>query len=510
MTPSGLPAAIVLPPLFGGLVVVLCALRHPGRARVLAMTAAAGSTAAAALALARCARGEVLTYAFGSWAAPFGIVYQVDALSAVMALLVAAVAVGVFLYAGPSVSAELPHQEPAFFATSSLLLAALLGMVVTGDLFNLYVFLEIASITAYTLIGAGGGAAALASLRYLILGTVGASFYLLGLAYLFAMTGTLNMADMAQRLPAVGDSPALLVALAFIVTGFGLKMAFFPLHAWLPDAYSYAPSAATAFLAAVMTKVNAFALLRVLYGVLWPSLAPLALPLAPLLGWAAAVAILAGSVMALAQTDIKRLLAYSSVSHLGYIGLGIALGNGNGLIGAMLHIVAHAITKCCLFLVAGGVEYRHGRAAASWSGLGRSMPISMAALTVAALSMIGVPPTAGFFGKWHLMLGSIEAGQPGFVIVLLLSSLLNAWYFFRLIERIYFTPSSDGEVELVGSAELPRTMLMPIVGFAAAILVVGLLSAPLARDLLAPAIAALPGRSAGAVAVNAESGHGGD
>ena len=199
----------------------------------------------------------ILQYDFGGWMPPYGIVYRIDGLSAVMAVLIAFVAV-----CGPrstpvrACGAELPEEQPTFLATASLLVAALLGMVVTGDLFNLYVFLEIASITAYTLIAAGGGAAALASFRYLLIGTIGASFYLLGLAYLFAMTGTLNMADMATRLPALGDPAALRVALAFIVTGLAMKMALFPMHGWLPDAYTYAPSAATALIAAVMTKVG--------------------------------------------------------------------------------------------------------------------------------------------------------------------------------------------------------------------------------------------------------------
>ena len=495
MISSLIPAAIVLPPLIGALLVVILSLRAPGRARTFVLISSAVSVLAAALALWRCMHGEIIEYAFGNWVAPFGIVYVIDGLSAVMALLIASVSFGVFVYAGPSVTAELPGSEPTFLATASLLVTALLGMVLTGDLFNLYVFLEIASITAYALIATGGGRAALASYRYLLVGTVGASLYLLGLAYLFSMTGTLNMGDMAVRLVEVGDSTALRVGFALIIAGLALKMALFPMHGWLPDAYTYAPSTATALIAAVMTKVSAFALLRVLYGVLWPAASALDLSLTPLLGWTAAAAILGGSVMALAQTDLRRLLAYSSVGHLGYIGLGLALGNENGLLGAMLHILADAVSKGCLFLVAGGVAFRYGAfTVPEWSGLKQAMPVSMAAFVVAALSLIGIPPTVGFFSKWYLILGSIDAGQIGFVVILLLSTLLNVWYFFRVIEVVYFRPPAAERPRTPGP-ELPRAMLAPIVGFAAAIILIGVLSTTLVRNALAGAIAALPGRA---------------
>ncbi len=493
MTNSIAPLLIVLPPLLGALFVVIFALHAPRRARAIVLLAAGLSLVAAVDALWRCAHGVILQYDFGGWMPPYGIVYRIDGLSAVMAVLIAFVAVSVLLYAGPSVRAELPEEQPTFLATASLLVAALLGMVVTGDLFNLYVFLEIASITAYTLIAAGGGAAALASFRYLLIGTIGASFYLLGLAYLFAMTGTLNMADMATRLPALGDPAALRVALAFIVTGLAMKMALFPMHAWLPDAYTYAPSAATALIAAVMTKVGAYALLRVLYGVLWPAVGPLHLPLTPLIGWTACAAIVAGSAMALAQTDLKRLLAYSSVSHVGYLALGLALGNRYGLLGTMLHIVGHGLSKGCLFLIAGAVAYRHGgRALPAWRGLSRSMPFTMGAFAVAALSMIGVPPTIGFFSKLYLILGSLQAGQVGFAVVLVVSSLLNAWYFFRVLEAVYF---GAPEVERKGPAgrELPGAMLAPILGMAAAVLLVGVLTYPLVQHVLDGALNGLPG-----------------
>ena len=477
----------MLAPLLGALLVVVLALGSAARARRLSLAATGTAAVASLAALLLCRGGHALEYAFGGWAAPYGIAHRIDSLGAVMALTISLIAVVVTIYAGPSVKDELPGNEPPFFATLCLLVAALLGMVVTDDLFNLYVFLEIASISAYTLVAAGSGGAVIAAFRYLLMGSIGASFYLLGLAYLFALTGTLNMTDMAVELQAVGSPPALMVAVAFVLTGLGLKMALFPMHGWLPDAYAYAPSAATAFIAAVMTKVSAFAILRILYGVLWPTVGAHELPVLPIVGGLGGVAILAGSLMALAQSDVRRLLAYSSVSHLGYIAVGIGLGNVNGLVGAMLHIVAHAVTKGCLFLTVGAVAYRHGaRSVDSWRGLNRTMPATMAAFLIAALSMIGVPPTIGFFSKWYLLLGALEAGTSVFVVLLLLSTLLNAWYFFRIVEQIYFVPPRESEVPLRGGVELPRALLTPIVAMAAAVALLGFLTQPLVRTLEVP------------------------
>jgi multicomponent Na+:H+ antiporter subunit D len=396
-------------------------------------------------------------------------------------LLIAGIGFVVLLYAGPSLRSELPGDEPTFFAVASLLVASLQGMVITGDLFNLYVFLEISAITAYALIASGGGAASLASYRYLIIGTIGASFYLLGVGYLLSIAGTLNMADLAARLPQLADSPAASVALALMVSGLALKMAVVPMHGWLPDAYTYAPSAATALIAGLMTKVSAFALLRILYSIFAPAMPEVISVVSTLLGALACAGILFGSFMAVAQTDFKRMLAYSSITHLGFVAMGLALGNEAGLLGAMLHIVAHAITKACLFLIAGGVSFRHGsRSIDSFSGLHRNMPLTMAALVVAALSMIGIPPTVGFFSKWYLLVGALQANRPEYFVVLLVSTLLSAWYFLRIVEKVYFGADSVKRPR----QELPGAMLAPIAATALAVILVGLATSSLIERLL--------------------------
>ena len=355
--------------------------------------------------------------------------------------------------------------------------------------FNLYVFLEIASLTAYALIAIGEDGAPLASFNYIIMGTIGACFYLLGVGYLYIVTGSLNMADLAKLLPPLYDSKVVLIALAFFLIGTAIKMGLFPLHVWLPDAYTYAPSAVSAFIAPLMTKVMAYILIRVMFTVFQPSYVIEVVPVASILSWIAAVAIIAGSILALAQRDLKRMLAYSSVSQIGYIVLGVGLANKMGLIGAYLHILNHAFMKGCLFSVAGALMYRTGRRNIfQLHTIHRKMPFTMGALVIGALSMIGIPPTAGFFSKWYLILGSIEAQNWVFVAVILASSLLNALYFFRVIENAYFGAAHShppGEAMTPPPREeVPLSMLIPILALAVGILLLGLFNERIISGIL--------------------------
>ncbi len=467
--------ALVMSPLTGALVIGAVGLKSRRIAQALAILAAASSLVAALGALSACSDGSVLSYAYGGWPAPFGIEARVDGLGAVLSTLIAGVSLATFVYAGPSLRSELPRDEPAFFAMALLLVGALQGMTVTADLFNLYVFLEISSLSAYALVAVGGGAASLASFRYLIIGSLGASLYLLGVAYLFALTGSLNGADVAAALADVLSSPALVMALSLITIGLGLKMALFPLHGWLPDAYTYSPSVASALLGGLMTKVIALALIRFLYGVFAPSHGEWVGSVGTVIGVLGAVGIFAGSVMAVAQRDLKRMFAFSSVAHLGFIAVGIGLGNETGLAGAVFHMVAHGVAKATLFLIAGGVVYRLGtRNIASLAGMHRTMPVSSAALVVAGMSMIGIPPTAGFFSKWYLMMGCLDAGRPDLFAVVVAGTLLSAWYFLRLFEVIFFTPASTAAK--TKRDELPTAMLVPIAAGALLLVILGVLN----------------------------------
>ena len=292
---------------------------------------------------------------------------------------------------------------------------------------------------------------------------------------------------MSLRVPELVGTAPFSVAVTFIVIGLAIKMAVFPLHGWQPDAYAYAPPAVTGFIAAVMSKVSAYALFRILFFVLLAEGA--AGHAIAWLGWVAVLAMLAGSILALAQTDVRRLLAYSSVSQMGYILLGFSLANTSGLTGALFHILNHAVMKGCLFLAVGGVLWRTGGVTVDdFVGMGRRQPLAMAALTVGALSMVGLPPTAGFFSKWYLVQGSIESGQWIFVVAIATSSFLSAAYFFRLLERIYFRESVESELTRDSSDVLPLKMLGPVLLLGGMVFVLGAFSFSVVSGVIGPAL----------------------
>ena len=401
-------------------------------------------------------------YKLGGWDPPFGIEYVIDLLNGFVCLIIAFIGFMVSIYSLESVKKEIPGKTTPFYSVFLLLITGLMGMTITGDIFNFYVFLEISSLTAYALIAMGDrGDGVVASFNYLIMGTVAASFILLGIGYLYAVTGTLNMADMQSLLPDLYESRVVLAALAFFMAGFSIKVGLFPLHAWLPDAYTHAPSTASALIAGLMTKVGVYAMIRFMFGVFTPEFV-IDVNMTEILTWAAALAIIVGSVLAIAQSDIKRMLAYSSISQIGYILLGFGLVNVIGMQGGLLHIMNHAFMKCALFLVAGAIFYRTGiRNIYQFQGLGKKMPVTTTVFLVAALSMIGVPGTVGFTSKWYLALGSIEADQWIFVAVILVSSLLNIVYFWRIFDNIWF--GHPHEIENIKRDEAPLTMLVPMV-----------------------------------------------
>ncbi|MGY9006606.1 MAG: proton-conducting transporter transmembrane domain-containing protein, partial [Alphaproteobacteria bacterium] len=284
----------------------------------------------------------VISYALGNWAAPFGIEYRIDAVNAFVLVIISAIGTIVLPYARVSVAKEIePHNQSLFYTCYLLCFTGLLGMVITGDAFNVFVFMEISALSTYVLVALGAKQdrrALTASYNYLVMGTIGATFFVIGVGLLYMMTGTLNMADMAQKIPAIGSNRTVVVAFAFIVTGLGLKLAIFPLHLWLPNAYAYAPSAVTVFLAATATKAAAYLLLRFLFtvfGVDFPILGPtLTYLLMPL----AIIAMFAASTVAIFQVDIKRMLAYSSLAQLGYMVLGISFASVAGLTATIIHL----------------------------------------------------------------------------------------------------------------------------------------------------------------------------
>jgi multicomponent Na+:H+ antiporter subunit D len=439
----------------------VCALL-PGRMLpwLLALLAAAAATLISALVLPAAMAGP-LSYAFGNWPPPIGIEYRVDAANAFVALLVSGVAVLALLWGRKSIATELNGHHGVFFSLFLLALAGLMGITLTGDVFNVFVFLEISSLSTYALIAYGPDRRALlASFRYLIMGTVGATFFLIGVGFLYILTGTLNMADLAERLPTVADTRTVQVALAFIIVGMGLKLAMLPLHLWLPNAYAYAPNLVTVFLAGTATKVALYVMIRLVFTVFGVGYSYAALPLALVFTVLALAGMFVGAWTAIFQSNLKRMLAWSSVSQVGYMLLGLGLGTAAGLTASFLHLFNHALIKAALFMAVGTVAWRVGSVRIeAFRGLGRQMPWTMTAFALAGLSIIGIPTTAGFISKWYLIIAAMDAGQPWLVALIVISSLMAIIYVWRVVEVAWFQPRPT-EAEPV--REAPLALLAPL------------------------------------------------
>ncbi len=406
--------------------------------------------------------GGTLSYQLGGWAAPWGIEYRIDKLNGYLLLLVSGVSTIVLVAAQTSISKELPENRHTFFYTAYLLcLTGLLGILATADAFNLFVFLEISALSSYTLIAIGTDRRALtASYQYLVMGTIGATFIIIGVGLMYMMTGTLNMYDLAERLPAVYESKTVLSAFGFFIVGVCLKLALFPLHLWLPNAYAYAPSITTAFLAATSTKVAVYVLIRYIFSIFGIEFVDMSLPLSEIFLFLGLTGIFVASVAAIYQLNIKRLFAYSSVAQIGYIILGLAIETELGLTATLLHLFNHALMKAAIFLAIGAVVYRIGSAQLShYAGLGKKMPWTMAAIVAGGLSLIGVPLTVGFVSKWYLVVALLDKGWWPVAVLVLISSLIAVIYVWRVVEWIYLTPPRIITDEI---KEAPMSQLIPI------------------------------------------------
>jgi multicomponent Na+:H+ antiporter subunit D len=339
------PALLVVLPLVAAPLIVL--LRSNGFAWLAASAVSYACLVLAVGLVTRVADAGEIRYALGNWPAPWGIEYRVDALSAFVLVAVSLTASLVAPYAQRSIAAEIAaDRQYLFYAMYCLCLCGLLGMTITGDAFNLFVFIEISALATYVLVGMGPRKKALlAAYQYMLMGTVGATFYVIGVGLLYLVTGTLNFADLAERLRTVEDVRPVLAALAFITVGIGLKLALFPLHQWLPNAYAFAPSMAAAFLAATATKVSVYVLLRYYFMVFDPAVLFDRLPTRELFIGLSVAAMITASLVAVFEDDVKRLFAYSSVAQIGYITLGIGLADWAGLTGGLVHLVNHALMR---------------------------------------------------------------------------------------------------------------------------------------------------------------------
>jgi multicomponent Na+:H+ antiporter subunit D len=456
---QNLPALQIAVPLLSA---TLClVLRRARWAWMLAVVIAWTSFASAGVLLHRVVTTGTISYAEGGWAAPWGIELRIDLLNALVLMIVTGICALVLTASPRSLAQEVPvKRHYLFYAAFLLCMTGLAGMTVTGDVFNIFVFLEISSLSTYTLISQGTTRRALTSaIQYLVMGTIGGTFLLLGIGLLYMVTGTLNIADMAVQLSAIGPNRTVLVALACICVGTSIKLAVFPLHIWLPNAYTYAPAVVTAFLAATATKVAYYVLVRFVFSIFGAQLAFTEMKLDAVLLPLAIVAMFAGSAVAIFQSDIKRMLAYSSVAQVGYMVLGLSLTTVEGLTGGIVHLFNHALMKSGLFLVLACVLLRIGSTRIEdMRGLGRRMPLTMAAFVAGGLSLIGVPLTVGFVSKWYLVLGAITAGHWPVAVLILLSSLLALIYIWRVVEVAYFEKAPD---DAPAVREAPASLLIP-------------------------------------------------
>ena len=460
MIDQHLPILQIIVPLIAAPLSAFC--RRPALAWYLTLLVCAATFAISIVLLSKVLGGGHISYMLGGWAAPFGIEYRVDAVNAFVLVIISAIGLAVLPYARVSVAHEIePHNQALFYTAYLLCLTGLLGMVITGDAFNAFVFLEISSLATYALVALGAGKdrrALTAAYSYLVMGTIGATFFVIGVGLIYMMTGTLNMADLAQRLQGLEQNRTVLTAFGFIVTGLGLKLALFPLHLWLPNAYAFAPSVVTVFLAATATKAAIYLLIRFMFTVFGTDYNVLALTLTWLFTPLALAAMFAASAVAIFQVDIKRMLAYSSIAQIGYMLLGLSFASVAGLTATMLHVFNHALMKGALFMTLGAIVLRKGIASIeSVRGLGYKMPWTMAAFVVGGLSLIGVPLTVGFISKWYLVSASLQSGRWPIAALILASSLLAVIYVWRVIEAAYLEKAIDD----APVAEAPLSMLIP-------------------------------------------------
>jgi len=458
-----LPALQVMLPLVVAPIIVL--IRHPYWSWLLTVITSFAAMWVSWLLLGQVANGEVIRYAIGGWEAPTGIEFYIDRVNAGVALLVSGLSSIVLVYSYHSIKRSVDSSRHYLFYSGWLLcLTGLIGMVITGDAFNVFVFLEISSLSTYMLIAFGSDRRALvASFRYLVLGSVGASFILLGIGFLYAATGTLNMVDLATRVPESESPRAVLVAFSFLTVGLMIKAAVFPLHGWLLNAYHHAPIAVTAFLAGTATKVSLYILVRMFFSIFGDEYSFSQMLLNWVLLPAAIVAFISMSLVAIYQTDLRRMLAYSSVAQIGYILAGISLATQSGLTAAVVHMFNHGVVKATLFMSVGCILYRVGHAhIPSLDSMMSRMPFTVTAFILSGLGLVGVPLTVGFISKFTLIQALLAEGWWPAAALILVSSVLATVYIGRVIYLMLFREARGASIASEGHREVPLLMLMPM------------------------------------------------
>ena len=388
----------------------------------------------------------LIIYEFGNWEPPWGISFKIDGVNIGLQLLFSIFVLISTFYSRKIFLSEIDSRDSGkAYSLWLLAIGSLNGIILTNDIFNLFVFLEISALASISLIALGAGQnrkALLAAFNYLIIGAIGATFYVIGVGFAYAMTGTLNMNDLVIQLAQYSDGQlAIFAGMSFMLIGLMVKAAIFPVHIWLPPAYSYAPSAVSTLLAALATKTILYFFVRLLYEVfiIYPSYLSLFLDfvLYPL----SLLAIFIGTLIAIYQDDIKKLLAFSSIAQIGYITLAFSLKDHSGITSGFIHIFNHALIKGGLFMAVGyfAILYKDRVTLSSLRGFGYKYPITSFALLICGLSLIGLPLTNGFISKLYLF-QALYTNQMYFSIALVaVSSALAVAYFWKIVEQMWFS-----------------------------------------------------------------------
>lgn len=478
MIANHLPAYITILPLFGALLIPITSRKRSEAAAVyVSLVVYATTLVLALIVLFHTHLYGPEYYRFGGWSSVVGVTFRIDAFTALAVVLVLLLTLLIDIYNYHEATDDIATPVPGGFRMLVMIMAfSMIGMIYTDDLFNMYVFMEILSITSCAIVTISRNPENLyAGLKYLIIGTVGSVTVLFGIATLYMVSGSLNMSVVGSDILSLWDQYPInvRVALALMLTGFAIKAAIFPLHTWLPDAHSSAPTPSSALLSGIVVKVyliGAIKLLLVVFGadLLGATLLP------RVIGFVGLSAMIFGSAFALGQTKVKRILAYSTVAHLGYIIVGVSLLTPEGTTAGLFHLVAHATMKTGLFLAAGLVIHHTGKSSVEeFAGVGYRMPFTMTVFTICALGMIGIPGTAGFMSKWYLITAAIDATRPIIVPIVLVSSFMNALYYLPLVSRAFMQRTSATD-HIMERDRLPGTTKIPLSVISLIIVVTGL------------------------------------
>lgn len=416
---------------------------------------------------------------FGHYVQPFGIAFRVGSIDALIATLFSFVYAIIVWFSRTNLAREIEEKKiSAYYTLSTLLLASLLGIVYTYDIFTGFVFLEVNTLASCGLIAIKDRKENIkATLKYMILSSLSSGMVLLAIAFVYTVTGHLSIPFVHEALVAQFATHQNLVytSLTLFTFGVAIKAALFPLHVWLPDAYTVAPTVTSAILSSIVNKAPIIFLIKLYYMVYGTDIL-LSSKLLPVLLALGAIAMIMGSLFARTQKELKRMVAYSSVAQMGYIFLGIGLGNALGLTMAIYQVIAHSLTKSTIFLTSGTMIEKSGfEKIENIRGIGKKMPLTLGIFTICGLSMVGIPILPGFINKWNLAIASIQADKLGLLLIILASSLLNATYYFPIIINGYFGEAKFDSTHF-DTKQIDLKELLPMAFLAVAILSIGIFS----------------------------------